>query len=182
MLLCILVISLTFSVLLQRENINENFTSPAASDISEMNNILNNSGINTFTKIQQIYPIAQKNTIFSNMYNNISNSYISAIKDYIKIVPIVDSNGKPVDKNSISQSNIEQINGILYDKKNANMTSFEKISVMKEYICNETNACDSRLKTLFTTYMQTWIDMITNYAKKLESSTNEDVAKSFAQF
>jgi hypothetical protein len=180
-LFCIISISLIFSVLLTQNHV-ENFANPSASDITGISNILNDSTIDTFTKIQQIYPIARNNSIFSSMYNNISISYISAITKYIKNVPIVDSNGTPVDKNSISQANIEQINGILYNKKNAKMTSFEKISAMKQYICNNTNSCDSRLKTIFTSYMKTWIDLITNYVNKLQSPKNLNVAKSFAQF
>ena len=183
MFLCIIIISLIFSLLFTRECV-ENFINPYASDITEVNNILKNSSMNTFTKIQQIYPIAKRNSIFFNMYNNISNSYISSIKDYIKIVPIVDSNGKPVDKNAISKENIEKIHGILYNKKNAKMTSFEKISTMQQYICNDpvNNLCDSRLKTIFSGYMQTWINMIINYVNQLQSPKNTNIAKSFAQF
>jgi hypothetical protein len=179
--LCIIVISLVFSVFLQGDR-RENFANPPASDITAVNNILSNSSIDTFTKIQQIYPIAQNNSVFFNIYNNISDSYISAITDYIKNGPIVDSNGKQVDANSISQANIEQINGILYNKKNANMTSFEKINAIKQYICNDKNSCDSALNRIFTTYMQTWIDIITNYVNKIQSSNNMNVAKAFAQF
>jgi hypothetical protein len=180
-LFCIISISLIFSVLLTKNHV-ENFTNPSISDITSVSNILNDSSIDSFTKIQKIYPIAKNNSVFLNMYNNISISYISAITNYIKNVPILDSNGKPVDKNAISQANIEQINGILYNKKNAKMKSFEKISAMKQYICNNSNLCDSRLNTIFTDYMKIWIDLITNYVNTLKSSNNLNVAKSFAQF
>jgi hypothetical protein len=182
LLIIIIIISLVFSMIitpLSKEGL-EIVRNPTDDDLNTMKNILDDSTIVNFTKIQKIYDIAKNYPLLNAMYINLSRDGIATIAKYIKNAPIKDRNGDNIDKNAVDKKCIEYIKGILYKKSE----SSEKFFAIKPYIRKDfeeidtkTNnnyafdICDKKLFTIYKNYEEIWIDMLNGYVNQLNSDS-----------
>uniref|UniRef100_A0A6C0D634 Uncharacterized protein n=1 Tax=viral metagenome TaxID=1070528 RepID=A0A6C0D634_9ZZZZ len=194
LLILIIVISLVFSEVMRpgskeslaglnilspedKNTINELLTKP----IVPITDTRYTDGRDTYSKIREIYTYANKYTLLATIYNSISNNLINAVTKYIEVAPRLDSNGKKIDPDAISKSNIDKIKGVIIN--NNNKIPFEKIDMIQSIIFgnSKNNVHDRELQKLFDFHESEWVNVIQNYIKKFDLSGNPNavVAKGY---
>ena len=185
LLILIIVISLIFSVVMKPASkeclAGLNILTPE--DISSISDVLSRQidpvtdvkytdGRNLYSKIREIYTYATKYSLLVTIYNNISNNLIDAVTKYIEVAPRMDSNGKKIDPNAISKSNVDKIKGIIITK--SNKTPFEKIDMIQPIIFGNSaeNIYDRELQNIFDFHEEEWRKMIQKYITKFDPSGN----------
>lgn len=148
---------------------------PSKQDVKSMSDILNDTNNETYMKIQKIYDIAKKNNVFFNLYESIASTYVDNVKDYVNKWPILNKNGELVDKNAVSRQNVEKIRKIISDK----IPYSEKSFAIRNYICSSPGMCDDKMSKIYNNCEPIWIDIITKYITKLNTSNNENIANTF---
>jgi hypothetical protein len=151
-----------------KASINELLTRP----IDPVIDIRYTDGRDTYSKIREIYTYASKYNLLAIIYNNISNNLIDAVTKYIEVTPRLDSNGKKIDPNAISKSNVDKIKGIIITK--SNKTPFEKINTIQSIIFGNSkdNVYDRELQKIFDFHESEWVNMIQRYTTKFNPSGN----------
>jgi hypothetical protein len=185
LLILIIIVSLVFSVAMtplskeglatltilspeDKVSINELLTKP----IDPVTDVRYTDGRDTYSKIREIYTYASKYSLLLTIYNNISNNLIDAVTKYIEVTPRLDSNGKKIDPNAISKSNVDKIKGIIITK--SNKTPFEKINTIQPIIFGNSinNVYDRELQKIFDFHESEWVNMIEKYITKFDPAGN----------
>jgi hypothetical protein len=180
LLFSVIVISLLFSMMI---TVNEGLTmkNPTASDMKKIKDILD--GTTTLPnppdpaisirmqKIAAIRPIAMQYTILTDIYRSNAKSYIDGLQTQIQSPPQTNSDGTRVDANAMPQDKREKANAILTSN---DLSQVEKIGKIIPLI-----GSDVALNDIVTKNEESWMQMIRDYIKSIESTTaaNAEIAK-----
>ena len=172
MLFAIIVISLIFSILLNRplhEGMEDaTINNPPPEIIEQAYKIIQDKDKTHLQKLSDVRALLKgKYKVLGDIYRQNERSILKELDSSLSVLPKRDSDGKLFDENALVGDRRDKATKILSSNDYSAMEKIEKV--------NEIAGKDKAVNNILDEYVQAWMRMVRENIEKLRSSSNDNI-------